>query len=361
MSEPSVEVSPGGELIACEVTPSFQDWMSRAGGALVISTYQAGKIAMVGWSGTEVSLLLRTFDTPMGVAIEGDRLAVATRQRIEQYANARALAPHFPEDAPQGYDALYLPRSLYLTGNQRIHDIAFAGGEIWFVNTLFSCLAAVSPDHSFVPRWRPPFISDLAPEDRCHLNGFAFAEGRPRFATALGATDVKEGWRAGRATGGVLLDVESGDVLFRTLCMPHSPRVHDGKLWFLNSGAGELCVVDAGGRNYAVVCLLPGFLRGLSIVGQFAIVAMGKIREKHVFSGMPVQSRFPRLLCGVAVVDLQSGTHVATLEFTSGCHELYDVQFIPGIRRPMIRTPQDCGPHEAVTLPEVGFFIPSSV
>lgn len=348
-----------GELISCEVTPAFQNWMAVAGGTLAISTYQAGKVALVGWSGSGVSLLLRNFDTPMGLAVEGDLMAVATREQIVQFANSRVLAPHFPQHNSSLHDALYLPRSVHLTGNQRVHDIAFSKNGIWFVNTLFSCLATVSPGYSFLPRWKPPFISELSPEDRCHLNGFAMSEGKPRFVTALGATDLGQGWREQRATGGVLMDVESGQIVLRGLAMPHSPRMHGEKLWFLNSGAGELCVADPAAGTFSTVCALPGFLRGLSFAASYAVVGMGKIREKHLFSGMPVQDRFPRLLCGVGVVDLRSGSHVATLEFTSGCHELYDVQFIPGVTRPMIRTTQDRDAHEPVTLPDSGFFIPS--
>ena len=50
-------------------------------------------------------------------------------------------------------------------------------------NTLFSCLAAASPTHTFRPLWRPPFVSRLAPEDRCHLNGLALRDGEPRYVT----------------------------------------------------------------------------------------------------------------------------------------------------------------------------------
>ena len=75
------------------------------------------------------------------------------------------------------------------------HEMAWAGEELWIVNTLFSCLCTLRPEYSFVPRWKPPFISALAAEDRCHLNGLAVADGRPRYVTAqpLSGTSVMPG------------------------------------------------------------------------------------------------------------------------------------------------------------------------
>src|SRR5205085_9571131 len=132
------------------------------------------------------------------------------------------------------HDACYLPRQIHVTGDIDIHELGYAGdGELWLVNTKFCTLCTIDPDHSFNPRWRPPFVSALAPEDRCHLNGLALAGGAPRYVTALGATDAAAGWRADKARGGVLLEVPSGRVLAGGLSMPHSPRWHGGALWVL--------------------------------------------------------------------------------------------------------------------------------
>ena len=91
---------------------------------------------------------------------------------------------HAPDIAPRvepagQHDACYLPRSCHVTGNIGVHELAWAGDELWVVNTRFSCLCTLDPDYSFVPRWRPPFVSALAAEDRCHLNGLAVADGGP--------------------------------------------------------------------------------------------------------------------------------------------------------------------------------------
>ena len=63
-----------------------------------------------------------------------------------------------------------------------------ATGRVVFVATLFGCLATLSERASFQPLWRPPFLSALVPEDRCHLNGLALRDGRPAFVTAEAAS-----------------------------------------------------------------------------------------------------------------------------------------------------------------------------
>src|SRR6185436_2488306 len=110
--------------------------------------------------------------------------------------------------------------------------------------TRFSCLCTLAPDSSFVPRWRPKFITGLASEDRCHLNGLGLRDNRLKYASALGTTNTNAGWREKKATGGVLMDIESGEFICQGLSMPHSPRWFNERLWILESGAGSLSLVD---------------------------------------------------------------------------------------------------------------------
>ena len=187
-----------------------------------------------------------------------------------------------------------MPRATYYIGDIHAHDVAISGERIVFVATRFSCLATLGFDYSFTPLWKPSFVSDLVPEDRCHLNGLAMLDGRPKYVTALGTTDVAGGWREKKATGGVLIDVDSGEVVLGGLSMPHSPRLHQGKIWLLNSGAGQLTAVDPASGAAAMVCELPGYTRGLCLVGDYALIGLSKIREKHIFGGLPVQAHARR-------------------------------------------------------------------
>jgi uncharacterized protein (TIGR03032 family) len=192
------------------------------------------------------------------------------------------------------------------------------------------------PDYSFVPRWRPPFISGLAAEDRCHLNGLAMVDGRPRYVTALGETDTPGGWRPTKAYGGCLMDVPSGEVVVRGLSMPHSPRWHDGRLWLLESGTGRLVVIDLPTGQRQVVAELPGFTRGLALAGPHAFVGLSRIRATSAMDGVPLAEHRDQLKCGVGVVDLRRGQVIAFLEFQTAVEEIYDVQLLPGLRFPEV-------------------------
>jgi uncharacterized protein (TIGR03032 family) len=358
MSEPT---EPQGPVrIECGASDSFTSWMSQVKGTLAISTYQAGKVALVGWAGNQVTLLMRDFDKPLGIAVSGQRMALATRHEIWQFANAPLLAPEYLEDQPGRYDALFLPRIVHYVGDLHIHDLAYSIEGLLAVNTRFSCLIRLSADFNFEPIWRPNFVSDLVPEDRCHLNGLALRDGKPKYVTVMGTTDAAGGWRANKASGGLIVDVERNETVLSGLSMPHSPRWYNGALWFLNSGTGELWVVDPDQGRKNVVCALPGYLRGLAFVGPYALIGLSKIREKHIFGGLPVQERFSTLQCGVAVVDLRSGQCVGMFEFTAGASELYDVQYLPGILRPMIVNLDRKVIREAVTNPDSSYWLRAS-
>jgi uncharacterized protein (TIGR03032 family) len=220
-----------------------------------------------------------------------------------------------------------------------VHDVAYSGEQIVFVNTLFSCLATVSNTHSFVPLWQPPFISKLAAEDRCHLNGLAMVNGQPRYVSATSMSDVADGWRDHRANGGCIDDTTSNQVIVSGLSMPHSPRWYRDKLWLLNSGTGEFGYVDLERGAFEPVTFCPGYLRGLTFAGEFAIVGLSLPRHNKTFSGLAldenlrVKNAVPR--CGLLVINLTTGDIVHSLRIEGVVTELYDVVALPGVRRPM--------------------------
>ena len=306
-------------------------------------------------------MLVRTFERPMGLAVDAQRLTIGTRNQIWFLRNAPDIAARV-EPAGQ-HDACYLPRSSHVTGDIGVHELAWAysrgqesGGrgqktdansslapdsclltpELWIVNTRFSCLCTLHADYSFVPRWRPPFITGLAAEDRCHLNGLAIVDGRPRYVTALGETDTAGGWRANKPQGGCLMEVSIGEMISRGLSMPHSPRWHDGRLWILESGTGQLVLVDAAAGRRQTVAELPGFARGLAMCGPYAFIGLSKIRKTSAMDGVPLAERREQLKCGVAAVDLRSGQVIALLEFQTAVEEIFDVQLLPGLRFPEV-------------------------
>jgi uncharacterized protein (TIGR03032 family) len=315
-----------------EYTRSLPPLLSQLGVSLLVSTYQAGKVAVVGVAQGELTLTYHNFERAMGMAVRPDRIAVAARAQVWQLHAAPDLAACVE---PAGrHDACFLTRSSHFTGEIQAHELAWAGegDELWLVNTAFSCLCTLDGRHSFVPRWRPPFISTLAAEDRCHLNGLAMADGAPKYVTALAETDTPQGWRANKVHSGCLIDVPSGQTVARGFAMPHSPRVHGGRVWMLHSGAGRLVLVDPARGRAETVTELPGYTRGLALYDRYAFVGLSKIRETSTFGGMPIAERRPELKCGVGAVDLTTGRLAAHLEFVTGVEEIFDVQVVPGAR-----------------------------
>jgi len=330
----ATSAAPAGVEFRYTQTDGFPALLQELGASLVVTTYQANKLLVARAAGAGLSMLVRTFDRPMGLAVNGGRLALGCRDQVWEFRDAPAIAPLVE---PAGlHDACLVPRSAHVTGDICVHELAWAGDELWLVNTRFSCLCTLHPEYSFVPRWRPPFVTTLAAEDRCHLNGLALVDGRPKYVTALGESDTTNGWRANKPRGGCLMEVSSGSLLSRGLSMPHSPRWHDGRLWLLESGTGQLVLVDLATGRLERVAELPGFARGLVLSGPYAFVGLSKIRKTSAMDGVPLAQRREQLKCGVAVVDVRSGRVIAFLEFQTAVDEIFDVQLLPGRRFPEV-------------------------
>jgi uncharacterized protein (TIGR03032 family) len=320
-----------------DASRQFVPWLAEQNLSLAFTTYQAGKIFFIGLQANgQLSVFERTLERCMGLYAQENSLYISTLYQIWRWENTLETGENY-----QGYDAYYVPQMSYVTADLDIHDITLfqPDNQLIFVNTLFSCLATVSPSYSFIPLWQPPFISKLAAEDRCHLNGLAMRDGKPRYVTAVSQSDIAEGWREQRRTGGCVIDVQSNEIIAPGLSMPHSPRYYQDKLWLHNSGTGEFGYIDIDTGNFIAVAFCPGYLRGLAFQGNFAIVGLSKPRENKTFSGLELNERLeqknalPR--CGLLVIDLRRGDIVHSLTIEGVVEELYDVVILSQVRRPM--------------------------
>jgi uncharacterized protein (TIGR03032 family) len=315
-------------------TGSFPPLLEQMGSSLLVSTYQTGKLICARYDQGRINTHFRNFDKPMGLAVHGGRFALGTRTEVWDFRNMVEAAPKIE---PKGrHDACFLPRNRHYTGDIAIHEIAFAQNELWLCATNFSCLGTLDAHHSFVPRWKPPFISELVPEDRCHLNGMAVIDNAVRYVTALGETNEKGGWRENKASSGILIDVESGETVLSGLSMPHSPRWHNGRLWLLESGTGAFSVADLDTGAVQTVAELPGFTRGMTLAGPLAFVGLSQVRETATFGGLPLTERLDERLCGVWVINLESGSIVGFIRFEELVQEIFDVAVLPGLRYPEV-------------------------
>ncbi len=184
----------------------FANWLAECQISLAFTTYQAGKLLFLGRKvDGQLSVFERTFNHCMGMFASTDArsLWMSSKYQVWRFENVLAAGQQH-----NGYDALYIPRVAHTTGDLDIHDIVVEeSGRVVFVNTLFNCLGTISDTGSFSRLWHPPFISQLVPQDRCHLNGLALKEGRAKFATVVSQSDVVDGWRDKRRDGGCVLDI----------------------------------------------------------------------------------------------------------------------------------------------------------
>lgn len=312
------------------------NWLAEQGVSLAFTTYQTGKLFLIGLQvNGRLSIFERTFNRAMGLYATSSSLYLSSLYQLWRFENVLE-----PGQTHQDYDRLYVPQVGYITGDLDIHDIAIDNyGKIIFVNTLFSCLATVSETHSFIPLWRPPFISKLAAEDRCHLNGLAMENGSPRYVSAVSQTDIADGWRDRRQNGGFIIDIANNEIILSNLSMPHSPRLYQNKLWLLNSGTGYFGYADLKTGKFEPVTFCPGYLRGLAFVGDFAVVGLSKPRHNKTFTGLALDkalsAKDAEARCGLQVIDLRTGDIVHWLRIEGIIEELYDVAILPKVQRPM--------------------------
>lgn len=322
-----------------EFSDDFIALLEHCDCSLLVSTYSAGKLLNIsGDRNRDLVLGASNFKNAMGIALSPRQLAIGGQNLVWFLKDVGGLAPQIE---PAGtFDRAFVSRESFVTGDIQIHEMAFDNdGVLWVVNTMFSCLCTLHESFNFVERWRPPFISALAAEDRCHLNGLAMVNGRPKYVTALGTSDSNRGWRDDKATGGVVIDIESNEVVADGFCMPHSPHVHDGRLYVLDSGRGALVAIDLSDGRKSDVAQYPGYGRGMDICGQYAFIGMSKARETSIFGGVPICKDPDKMRCGIAVVDLQAEKCIAYLEFKTGIGELFDVKILRNTRQPVLYGP----------------------
>lgn len=318
-------------------SPQLPELMSQLNATIAVSTYQAGKVIFISPKNNEYLVQLpRNFSKAMGIAVheDGRKLAVATKDEVVVFANSPQLASHYPAK-PQTYDAMFMPRATFHTGAVDIHDLDWGGEELYAVNTAFSCIIKIDQNYSFTPVWKPPFISKMTSEDRCHLNGMAMHNEKPKYVSAFNTGDSHQSWREEVTTGGIIMDVGSNEFVARNLPMPHSPRLVNGELLVLFSATGEFVRIDQATGKHDVICKLDGFVRGMDVYGDYAFIGLSRLRKNSsTFSKLEIADKANK--AGIAVVHIPTGARVGEINYLTSVDEIYDVQLLANMVRPNI-------------------------
>ncbi len=320
---------------SCTYSPNIPELLQKLNCSLAITTYQAGKVIFISPKDRDHLIQLpRQFPKPMGMALKNNKLALATLNEVVVLANNAELAQTYPKQ-PNVYDGLFIPRSVYYTGELDIHDLHWTSKELLGVNTRFSCLAYINDNYSFTPFWKPDFITNLTPDDTCHLNGVAMDGDTPKYVTLLGKTTTPQGWRATKANGGCLIDIDTHETIAENLPMPHSPRIYDGKIYVLLSATGELAEIDKQGKSYKVIKRLDGFVRGMDRIGDYIFIGLSKLRQTSMaFADLPIAQR--SIFCGIVAMHLPTASIAGYIKYENSVEEIYDVKVLPGMLRPGI-------------------------
>jgi uncharacterized protein (TIGR03032 family) len=316
---------------------------------LFITTYQAGKLIIISSKDGQLIQTPISFKKPMGIAIDGTKMAVACLDELCFFSKNENTAP-FVNNEDQQYDAIYLQRATYHTGTLDVHDLCFGDGMIWGINTLFSCISVFDINHSFRPKWKPPFISQLVPEDRCHLNGMVLKDGVPKYVTALSEDDVKQGWRKNKLNTGVLMEVPSGEIILTGLSMPHSPRFYKDELYLLESGTGSLVKVNLAENSRELVVSFDCFIRGLSFHEHYAIIGKSQIRETSTdFNDLPIKENSKH--AGVIIFCMKTQKIIGEIHYTADVQEIFDVGVFENVVNAVVVTNEIEKLKDVITFP----------
>ncbi len=328
------ESQPALRRLEIAQSRDFAAWLAERRASIALTTGSTGRLVLVGAAPEgKLSIFLRTFDAAHGLHGNGQTLLLATGFQIWRFENTVA-----PGRSASGYDKLFVPRVAYTTGDVRAGDVAFAAdGTILFANTLFSCVAAAGVEFSFTPIWRPPFISRLLPEDRCHLTGFALQDGLLRYVSTAAATDEPAGWVRGIASAGLVMDAANDAVVAQGLALPVAPRLHAERLWLNEAASGLFGFVHLDTAAFEELAFCPGWLSGLAFIDGFAVVATSVARNGRGMGGLPLEHNLEtyraKAQTALCVVDLASGEVAHWLRF-DGLTEIRDVAVMPETVRP---------------------------
>src|SRR6202000_72660 len=101
-------------------TSNFPDLLRELGGCLLVSTYQAGKLVILRPDGDSINTHFRSFNRPMGMAADNQRLMLRSLMEIVEFRNMPDVAKRLQN--PPRHDAVYMARRGHITGHIDIHE-----------------------------------------------------------------------------------------------------------------------------------------------------------------------------------------------------------------------------------------------
>ncbi len=347
-------------------TDNFPKILKALNISLAITSYQSARLILIRSEGESIDTRFKAFSRPMGIYADESRITLGTFNQVVEFKRSDTLLEKIKtgaldntgnfsrkvlekdkeqmeelrkqreeeiNDVKQS-DSLYLHRAALTTGMINIHDIAWGDEGLWVVNSTFSCLSTLSPDSSFIARWKPKFISELLPEDRCHLNGMAMLNGRPKYVTTFNMEDSRDSWSEGRIDYGTLIDIDTDEILIEGMIMPHSPKVYKGEVYVCESGLGVVWKYSPITKEKTEVVKLQGFTRGLFFYGGVMFVGLSQVRASEIKNPTPLSKEYDETYAGVWMINLEDNTEIGHIKFDGDVDQIYDIAIIPNSTMP---------------------------
>jgi uncharacterized protein (TIGR03032 family) len=225
-------------------------------------------------------------------------------------------------------------RSTFFPGSLYMHDLALIGGELHANAVGQNAVVRLHDDGRHERVWHPACIergqAPIFGQNHIQLNSIA-AGATPGTSYYSASADEITELRPGHPDfpvdkRGVIFSGATREPILRGLTRPHSARLHQGRIWVDNSGYGELWAVDPDGA-YNVIARLPGWTRGLCLVGDVAWVGTSRVipRFRQYAPGLDVDAS----VCGVHAVDLASGAILGSLIWEAG-NQIFAIELLPG-------------------------------
>lgn len=343
---------------ACTYPPQIAELLYKLKCTIAFSTYQAGKLIFLSpKDSNSIVQLPRNFHKPMGIALhpEKDKLALATRDEVLVFSNSPELAKTYPK-SPGKYDALYLPRATYYTSPLDLHDLHYGkDNRLFAVNTLFSCVMEIGDDYHFVPYWTPPFIQKLESIDACHMNGMILENGLPKYVSAFGQGNTPQSWRQTLLDSGLMMDVQTNEVIADQLAMPHSPMLIDGDIYILLSATGELVKINRENGQKEVLANFQAFVRGMGYYKGYLFIGISKLRKSsETFGKLSFADQDQE--AGIVIYHLANRAYVGKISYQNSVDEIYDLKILADKLRPNILNTDDPIHKMSLHLPGVTFW-----
>lgn len=247
------------------------------------------------------------------------RPATGVLDRSDVAAAMPARAPFVP------VASRFYPGSLY------IHDLALLHGVLHANAVGHNAVVRLDRDAGFERVWWPKCIEKngrpVFSSNHIQLNSIAAGRTlRDSFFSASAAAMGRR--RPGHLNfptdrRGVIFSSRTREPICTELTRPHSARLADGQIWVANSGYGEVGFVRDG--RLETIQRLPGWTRGLCIVGEVMFVATSRVipRFARYAPGLDVS----KSRCAVYALSRKSGQILGRLDWPLG-NQVFAIEWV---------------------------------